>query len=100
MCDYIHTCQHVVTYVLQFKKGTELESSSSYRSLCLRNTRRRLYKAIIKTRLVNEIDSHKRFSAVIEKVETVVRSCQEKWFALIILDVRNSFNLANLNLIV
>lgn len=103
----------VAKVVLIPKRGKDLDDPSAYRPLCLLNTISKLYEAMLRNRLNNEIEVNGGLAAnqygfrkgrstihAVEAVKRNVEQCKAKWLVLITLDVRNAFNTADWDLII
>lgn len=93
--------------VLIGKKGKEPLDPRGYRPICLLNTMAKLYEALIRNRLVREVEGRGDFAnnqfgfrkgrstlQAMQKILSFVKDSSEKYCVMITLDIRNAFNSA------
>lgn len=94
-------------------KGENVESTSSYRPICVLDAMGKLYEILIRERLVAELDSKRAISDrqygfrkgyctthALQWVTDAVERSNKKWCAFITLDVKNAFNTARWSIII
>lgn len=105
LANQIFPAEWKIAKLILIPKGLPSAENPKYRPICLLNTINKVYESMVRSRLEDEIErggglsehqyGFRRGKSTVQAVEQVVKTIAEsdqKWGALVTLDIKNAFN--------